>query len=432
AARWRFSEARKSRRSLPASPLTTTPRTPIARARVSASASTREPITRIVPARPTSSDVERSRPCRTSPRSPPSDSRPLVGSPSASTPGIARPCARTRIPMPGRMSRTTPATGQSIGSTCSPAARVQCPPCSFTSSPASGAPPRLARAVGWAIDVQRSPGRASSPAAPSPSSTSRGSRSRSAIVVPATTVSPCVTSARSPGASRNPISMELPRTGRCATRSRPRPCGCGGAAGSTGLTLVVIGGGSSIVSSVASEPQGLLPGVEQLPAALGPVRQTERHVAQVDEEAAEAAGHVDRELPAADTEADRVAEVELRGGDLARWQVDELETTRHEVAVRGTGARVDGQGARTGPGADPRGDDDAAEWRQDVVDEVHERLAAFDRVGDHAEGAEQPGVVLGDRDGRRPADDVGEGQGDRGTGGDGEGTTGDDDEVRRR
>ena len=61
-ARWRASDAMKSRRSLPARPLTMTPRTPIARARVRASASTRDPITRIVPASPTSRDVERSRP----------------------------------------------------------------------------------------------------------------------------------------------------------------------------------------------------------------------------------------------------------------------------------------------------------------------------------------------------------------------------------
>ena len=55
AARWRASDARKSRRSLLASPATTMPRTPIARARVSVSASTREPTTRIAPAEP---DVE--------------------------------------------------------------------------------------------------------------------------------------------------------------------------------------------------------------------------------------------------------------------------------------------------------------------------------------------------------------------------------------
>ena len=55
AARWRFSDARKSRRSLLARPATTIPRMPIARARVSVSASIREPTTRIVPASPTSS-----------------------------------------------------------------------------------------------------------------------------------------------------------------------------------------------------------------------------------------------------------------------------------------------------------------------------------------------------------------------------------------
>ena len=48
--RWRASEARKSRRSLLDRPVTTTPRTPMARARVSVSASTRDPTTRIAPA----------------------------------------------------------------------------------------------------------------------------------------------------------------------------------------------------------------------------------------------------------------------------------------------------------------------------------------------------------------------------------------------
>ena len=62
AARWRVSEARKSRRSLLARPATTMPRMPIARARVSVSASIREPTTRIVPASPTSRPPARSSP----------------------------------------------------------------------------------------------------------------------------------------------------------------------------------------------------------------------------------------------------------------------------------------------------------------------------------------------------------------------------------
>ena len=60
--------------------------------------------------------------------------------------------------------------------------------------------------------------------------------------------------------------------------------------------------------------------------------------------------------------------------------------------------------------------------REDVVDEVDQRLAALDRVRDHADRAEQPGVVLGDRDRAGPAEDVGDGEGDGRTRGDGERT----------
>ena len=64
------------------------------------------------------------------------------------------------------------------------------------------------------------------------------------------------------------------------------------------------------------------------------LRQPERHVAEVDEQAAEPAADVDREAPAADAEPDRVPEVELGGRDLAGRQVDELEAAGDEVAVR--------------------------------------------------------------------------------------------------
>ncbi len=51
-------------------------------------------------------------------------------------------------------------------------------------------------------------------------------------------------------------------------------------------------------------------------AQVGPLGQAQRHVAQVDHEAAEAAGHLDREVAPARTEPDRVAEAEL--GDRGR------------------------------------------------------------------------------------------------------------------
>ena len=54
-----------------------------------------------------------------------------------------------------------------------------------------------------------------------------------------------------------------------------------------------------------------LPRLEELTAQVGPVGQPQRHVAQVDHEAAEPARHVDREMPAARAEPDPVAELEL-------------------------------------------------------------------------------------------------------------------------
>ena len=117
AARWRRSEARKSRRSLLARPATMMPRTPIARARVSVSASIREPTTRMAPARPTSRLLARSVAL-------------AAGHERAAGHGSARPGRRSRassgpdarmtMAEPGRTSRTMPATGVSIGSVRSP------------------------------------------------------------------------------------------------------------------------------------------------------------------------------------------------------------------------------------------------------------------------------------------------------------------------
>ncbi len=116
AARCRFSDARKSRRSLLASPATMIPRTPIARARVSVSASMREPTTRILPARPTSTE-----PLRSSPSTHDATwSCPRVGPPSVTIARNPRPVARTTMPMPGRTSLTMPAIGLSSGSVTSP------------------------------------------------------------------------------------------------------------------------------------------------------------------------------------------------------------------------------------------------------------------------------------------------------------------------
>ena len=61
-----------------------------------------------------------------------------------------------------------------------------------------------------------------------------------------------------------------------------------------------------------------------------------------------------------------------------------------------------------------------------------ERLAPLERIGDHPEHAEEPGVVLGDRDRGGPAEDVGDREGHGRSRGGGEGAAADDHEVRRR
>ena len=148
----------------------------------------------------------------------------------------------------------------------------------------------------------------------------------------------------------------------------------------------------------------------------GPVREAQRHVAEVEQQPAEAARDLDGELPAAAAEPDGVAERELRGRLLAGRQVDQLEAAGHEVELAGPGLGADGHLAGALAGPDPARDHDARERRQQVVGDVAQELAALARVGDRAGRPEHPRVVVGDRDRRRPADDVGDRQRDRGPG----------------
>ena len=260
------------------------PQTPIARARVSVSASTREPTTRIVPADPTSRPPERSSP------SAPAWSRPRVGPPSATIPRMPRPAARIVIPIPGRTSRTMPANGDSSGSAMSPVATRQRPCHSKTYSPPgprSVATPRLA----------------------GPAPTRARPRPPSGI---STLVEPRVAQPlgdRRPDHDRIAGRHERP-VARCereerVDRRRDEPAGRDEA--DVGWR-----------SRVAPADDRGLPRLEQLAAQVGPVGQAERHVAQVDHQAAQAAGHVDREVTAARPEPDRVAEAELGDRRAAR------------------------------------------------------------------------------------------------------------------
>ena len=320
AARWRSSEARKSRRSLLARPATMMPRTPIARARVSVSAS----IAR-------ADHEDRARPSRRR-------GRRLRSSPSApgdveAAAGRAaerddRRAARGRRPgsrcaLPGRTSRTMPATGVSSGSVTSPPATRQRPRHSNSSSPVGDA---TARRRGSAPIGRDDPGR---------SCAGRAGARRSARRPRPTRRPP--RAARSPGASGNVTSSGPGRAGgapdepevgteRARDRRRRRrrraalPC-------------------PRRRSRVRPRPQRRLPRGEQVAPPVGPIGQAQRDVAQVDEQAAQAARRRrSRSGGRAPPRRTRVAELELGDRGHAGRQVDELEAARHEVELASVAA----------------------------------------------------------------------------------------------
>ena len=205
AARWRRSEAVKSRRSLLARPPTTMPFAPIARARVSVSASIRSPTTRIVPASPTSRPPERSSPSLPAAMW----RRPRLGPPRAAIPWSARPFAWMTIAGTWAASRTMPVTGLSNDSVTSPPATRQ-----EQRLQANSSSPSSVRVPGRRPRSRGRPGRA----APD-----RAGARRSGLRRPP--VSPAPTRARSPGARGN---VALRRVGRRSSRralTRPRSAG---------------------------------------------------------------------------------------------------------------------------------------------------------------------------------------------------------------
>ena len=88
-------------------------------------------------------------------------------------------------------------------------------------------------------------------------------------------------------------------------------------------------------SPVAPGRDGGLPCLERLAAKVCPIGQPERDVAEIDHQPAQPAGHVDREMPAATTQPDRVVELEFGDGGVARRQIDKLEAPRSQVALAG-------------------------------------------------------------------------------------------------
>ena len=113
-----------------------------------------------------------------------------------------------------------------------------------------------------------------------------------------------------------------------------------------------------------------LPREQQVAPALGPVREPQRDVAQVDEQPAEAARDLDRRVLHPHAEVHRVAEAQLDHRALAGRQVDQLEAAGHELQLRRAVLARDGQVARRAARLQAGRHHDAAERDQQVVAEV--------------------------------------------------------------
>ena len=273
-----------------------------------------------------------------------------------------------------------PATGVSIGSVMSPVATRQRPRHSNSSSPVGR------RATDRAGTARRRAGTGDAPSG-------CGSRSRSAI-----------------GARPRPITgrHQRPVAGREAevTSSGPSTSGRDGRARGRAV-------GRRTRHRVRPRPTGRPARPPGGRAADRPVGQAQRHVAQVDEQAAQAAGDVDREVAAAGRRAGpcrgswNSATAVSPGG---RSTSSRPPGTRSSSVVPPPAWTVEAAGGPPGP--QPGRGHDAAQRREQVVGEVgqDERAAPSGRGSRRA--AQQPGVVEGELAGARPADDVDDGQGD--------------------
>ena len=251
------------------------------------SASRRRPASR----RPGSCRPSRRRARRRAARPPaPAWSRPRVGPPRATMP---------RMPATGRADRDAgprPDVADDARRTATRAGR-RCRP----SRPASG---RASRRRTRRPAPCSSPRRGTADPAPAglrhrprvgiSTSSSRGSRSRSAIGAP--------THDRVAGRDQRPVARGE-REDRVDRRRRS--AGGPGRAGRRPSASRRRLAGRDRASATASSSSR---------RRSGPIGQPERDVAQVDEEPAESAGHVDREVAAACPEPDRVAELELGDG----------------------------------------------------------------------------------------------------------------------
>ena len=228
---------------------------------------------------------------------------------------------------------------------------------------------------------------------------------RSTIGAPGTTDSPGATRARSPGASGNvdvdraveqPSHPDEPDVGdRCERRLRAagvRRC-------------------PRDRSRIGSRPQRRLPGRQQVAPTVGAVRQPQRDVAQVDHEAARGrprrrSRNGGRARPSRTRSRNLNSATAVEPGGRSTSSRPPGTSSSSLVLVADVDDDAAGRLAR--PQAGRR--HDAAERREEVVDEVREQDLALPVVRDRPERAEQPGVVERVLAGARPAHDVDVGQ----------------------
>ena len=140
-------------------------------------------------------------------------------------------------------------------------------------------------------------------------------------------------------------------------------------------------------------PQRRLPADRRSRAAVGPIGQAQRDVAKVDEQSAQSAGHIDREMTAARPEADGVAEAELGDGLLARRRGRRARARQGQVERARLRPAMDDERAGRSTGAQPGRGDDSAQRGEQVVREVGEDRARSPGSGMEPERAQQPCVV---------------------------------------
>ena len=343
------------------------PRTPIARARVSVSASIREPTTRIVPASPTSSraGAQLARPVARSRRA----GRPRVGPPRATMPRRPRPgrpdarcrsragprgrCRRAGSRSARRARRRRRASGRASSNSSSPSRRRR------MRGPAAGV------SSGRRQRRSATHRRLDEPGVAQPLGDRRAGDDRLA------------------GGDQRPVARRERGTSTSIGPStdgagRGRARGPAGEPAQRRRQPIAAPDRRAVIAS-RPRPQRRLPRREQVAPAIGPLGQAQRDVAQVDEQAAEPARDVDGEVPAARPEPDgsrnRNSAMAVSPGGRSTSSSPPGTRSMSLAPVPAWTVSAAGDSARPEPG---RGDD-AAERRQQVVDEVGIRPAALAR-----------------------------------------------------